>query len=173
MNTLFLLPNTDEEIMDTYEEDIIVTTGDGRIIKVTQISGKQYGVKPEELLGRSVYDLEAAGIFSPAITPQVVSKKKKIVMVQNTPSGQKVLITGIPLYNDAGEVEFVISYSYEMTELILMKEYLENLETEMSKVKGELAHLREQQLHIEGCIMESRSSQMAVRKAVKAAQLDV
>jgi len=173
MNTLFLLPNTDEEIMDTYEEDIIVTTREGRIIKVTQISGKQYGVKPEELLGRSVYDLEAAGIFSPAITPQVVSKKKKIVMVQNTPSGQKVLITGIPLYNDAGEVEFVISYSYEMTELILMKEYLENLETEMSKVKGELAHLREQQLHIEGCIMESRSSQMAVRKAVKAAQLDV
>lgn len=173
MNTLFLLPNTEEEIMDTYEEDIIVTTREGRIIKVTHLSGKQYGVTPAELLGKSVYDLEAAGIFSPAITPQVVSKKKKIVMVQNTPSGQKVLITGIPLYNDAGEVEFVISYSYEMTELLLMKEYLENLETEMSKVKGELAHLRDQQLHIEGCIMESRSSQTAVKKAVKAARLNV
>lgn len=173
MNNLFLLPNSDEEIMNTYEEDIIVTTREGRIIKVTQISGKQYGVTPPELLGKSVYDLEAAGIFSPAITPQVVAKKKKVVIVQNTPSGKKVLITGIPLFNDGGEVEFVISYSYEMSELLLMKEYLQNLETEMSKVKGELAYFREQQLQIEGCIMESRSSQRAVKTAVKAARLDV
>src|SRR5690606_6445499 len=102
-----------------------------------------------ELLGKSVYDLEAEGIFSPAITPQVVAKKKKIVMVQTTPSGRKVLITGIPIFNDDGEVDFVVSYSYEMSELMLMKEYLQNLEAEMSRVKGELAHLRDQQLQIE------------------------
>lgn len=173
MNTLFLLPNTDEEIMDTYEEDIIITSREGRIIKVTQISGEQYGVTPAELLGKSVYDLEAEGIFSPAITPQVVAKKKKIVMVQTTPSGRKVLITGIPIFNDVGEVDFVVSYSYEMSELMLMKEYLQNLEEEMSKVKGELAYLRDQQLQVEGCIMDSPSSQRAVKTAVKAARLDV
>lgn len=171
MNTLFLLPNTDEEIIDTHEEDIIVTSREGRIIKVTQISGELYDVKPAELLGRSVYELEAEGIFSPAITPQVVTKKKKIVMVQDTPSGHKVLITGIPIFNDAREVEFVISYSYEMSELMLMKEYLHDLETEMSKVKSELAYLRDQQLQIEGTIMESHSSQLALKKARKVARL--
>lgn len=173
MNTLFFLQNTDEEIMDTYDEDIIVTTREGKIIKVTQISGEHYGVGPTDLLGKSVYDLEAQGIFSPAITPQVVDKKKKIVTVQNTPSGRKVLITGIPLLNDIGEVEFVISYSYEMSELILMKEYLQNMETEMSKVKNELAYLRDQQLQVEGCIMESASSRRAVKTAVKVAHLKV
>lgn len=173
MNTLFLLPNTDEEIIDTYDEDIIVTTREGRIIKVSLRSGEPYGVTPEDLLGKSVYDLEAAGIFSPAITPLVLEQKKKVVLRQDTPSGKKVLITGIPLFNDKGDVEFVVSYSYDMSQLMVMKEYLENLETEMSKVKSELAHLRNQQLHIEGCIMESPSSGRALQTAARMAQLDV
>ncbi|WP_298825666.1 sigma 54-interacting transcriptional regulator [uncultured Planococcus sp.] len=173
MNTLFLLPNTDEEIIDTYDEDIIVTTKEGRIIKASTLSGETYGVAPEELLGKSVYDLEAAGIFSPAITPLVLRKKKKVVLRQDTPSGRKVLITGIPLFNDRGDVEFVVSYSYDMSQLMVMKEYLENLESEMSKVKGELAHLRSQQLHIEGCVMESPTSSRALQTAIKIAQLEV
>ena len=40
MNSMLLLPNTDEEIIDTHDEDIIITTREGKIIKVTQISDK-------------------------------------------------------------------------------------------------------------------------------------
>ena len=172
MNSMLLLPNTDEEIIDTYDEDIIITTREGKIIKVTQISGEHYGMSPHQLLGKSVLDLEMQGIFSPAITPRVVEKKKKIVTVQTTPSGKKVLITGIPLFNDQLEVEFVISYSYELSELIVMKEYLQDLETEMSKVKEELAYLRDQQIHIDGSILESQSSKRAVHMAQKMARID-
>lgn len=170
MNPLF--SNTDEEIMDTYDEDIIITTREGKIIKVTQISGENYGITPTDLLGKSVYELEKKGIFTPAITPIVVAKKKKVVIVQTTPSGGKVLITGIPLFNDQGEVEFVISYSYELSELIFMKEYLRDLETEMSKVKDELAHLREQHLQIDGVIMESPSSEHALKMAHKMSRIE-
>mgnify|MGYP003488488277 FL=1 len=172
MNSMLLLPNTDEEIIDTHDEDIIITTREGKIIKVTQISGEHYGLSPGELLGKSVYDLEAQGIFSPAITPEVVKQKKKVVTVQTTPSGRKVLITGIPLFNDLREVEFVISYSYELSELIVMKEYLQDLETEMSKVKEELAHLRDQHIQINGSIMVSQSSTRAIKTALKMARID-
>lgn len=172
MNSMLLLPNTDEEIMDMHDEDIIITTREGKIIKVTQISGEHYGLSPAQLLGKSVFDLEAQGIFTPAITPEVVKKKKKVVIVQTTPSGRKVLITGIPLFNAQREVEFVISYSYELSELIVMKEYLQDLETEMSKVKEELAHLRDQHIRIDGAIMESQSSSRAVKTALKMASYD-
>lgn len=172
MNLVHLLPNTVEEVIDTHDEDIIITTREGKIIKVTQISGEHYGMAPSELLGKSVLDLQAQGIFSPAITPEVVEKKKKIVTVQMTPSGRKVLITGIPLFNEQREVEFVISYSYELSELIVMKEYLQDLESEMSKVKEELAHLRDQHIQVDGLIMESQSSAHAVKKALKMARFD-
>lgn len=173
MKSMHFLPNSVEEIIDTYDEDIIITSREGKIIKVTQISGEHYGMTPSELLGKSVLDLQAQGVFSPAITPEVVEKKKKIVTVQMTPSGRKVLITGIPLFNEQREVEFVISYSYELSELMVMKEYLQDLETEMSKVKEELAHLRDQHIQIDGTIMESHSSARAIKTALKMARLDV
>jgi len=172
MNPMLLLPNTNEEIINSHDEDIIITTREGKIIKVTQISGEHYGMTPQELLGKSVLELEIQGIFSPAITPKVVEEKKKIVTVQTTPSGKKVLITGIPLFNERREVEFVISYSYELSELIVMKEYLQDLESEMSKVKEELAYLRDQHIQIDGFILESQSSKQAVNTALKMARFD-
>lgn len=172
MNPFFWLSDTHEEIMDNYDEDIIITTREGKIIKVTQLSGEHYDIPPSELLGKSVYDLEKQGIFTPAITPKVVEKKKKVVMVQQTSSESKVLITGIPLFNETGEVEYVVSYSYQLSELNIIKDYLNNLENEMSFVKEELAYLREQQLEITGFAMESPSAVRAMKTAVKLAKFD-
>lgn len=173
MQSLYLLPNAEEEIIDSYDEDIIVTNRDGKIIKVTQISGLNYNLPAKDLLGQSVYELESKGIFSPAITPLVLQQKKKVALVQTTPNGRKVLITAIPLFNELHEVEFVISYSYEVSELLDLQEYLNELEDEMSTVKGELALLREVSLTVEGVISESKSMKQILKTVNKIAPLNV
>src|SRR5699024_11122659 len=139
----YLMPNAEEEIIDTYDEDIIVTNRDGKIVKASHISGFYYDLAAKELVGQSVYELEARGIFTRAITPIVLKKKKKVAIVQVGANERKVLITGIPLFNELHEVEYVISYSYDVSELRALQEYLTELEGEMSTVKGELALLRE------------------------------
>lgn len=173
MNPFFWLSDNYEEVMDNYDEDIIITTREGKILKVTKLSGGHYGIPANELLGKSVYDLEKQGIFSPAITPLVVKKKKRVVMVQNNLSENKVLITGFPLFNEKGEVDYVISYSYQLSELIIIKDYLNDLENEMFIVKEELAYLREQHLVINGLVMESSSAVRALKTALKLAAFDV
>ncbi|WP_430789798.1 sigma 54-interacting transcriptional regulator [Virgibacillus flavescens] len=173
MKSLYLLPNAEEEIIDSYEEDIIITNREGKIIKVSQISGLKYNLSADDLLGQSVYELESKGIFSPAITPLVLKQKKKVALVQTTPSGSKVLITAIPLFNEQHEVEFVISYSYEVSELHDLQDYLNELEGEMSTVKGELALLREESLTVEGLVAESKSMKQILKTVNKIAPLDV
>lgn len=173
MAQFHLTPNSVQEILDTYDEDVIVTNREGIIIKATRISGQHYGIEAEELIGKSVYDLESAEIFSPAITPLVLQQKKKVVTIQKTPSGAKVLITGMPFFNDSGEVEFVISYSYDVSELLVIQEYMKELEFEMSKVQEELHLLRKKSLSTTGLIIESNETQEAYAVAQKAAPLDV
>jgi len=73
MTGFYLHPNSEQEIIDTSEEDIIVTNHKGIIVKASKISGKHYGIDPIQLLGRSVYELEKEGVFSPAITPSRVA----------------------------------------------------------------------------------------------------
>ncbi|MER2089952.1 MAG: sigma 54-interacting transcriptional regulator [Sporosarcina sp.] len=173
MTGFFLHPNSKEEIIDSFDEDIIVTNHSGFIVKASQISGRHYGIHAEDLLGKSVYDLEKKGVFSPAITPIVLQQKKKVVVIQTTPSGQKALITGMPFFNESGEVEFVLSYSYEVSELLVIQEYMKGLENEMSLAKEELALLRKENLAIDGLVIENRSTRIAYETARNAATLDV
>src|SRR5699024_3704775 len=118
-------------------------------------------------------ELEARGIFTPAITPLVLKQKKKVAIVQVGANERKVLITGIPLFNELPEVEFVISYSYDVSELRALVEYLTELESEMSTVKGELALLREVRLSIEGIIAESKSMKQILKTIHKIEPLQV
>lgn len=173
LSGFYLHPNSEQEIIDSTEEDIIVTNHQGIIVKASKISGRHYDIDPVDLLGESVYDLESEGIFSPAITPLVLKQKKKVVVVQTTPGGQKVLITGIPLFNEVNEIEFVISYSYEVSELLIIQNYLSELEHEMRLAKEELSLLRKEKLQIEGLVIEDRSTRRAYKTAEKAAPLDV
>lgn len=173
MAQFHLTPNSKQEILETYDEDVIVTNREGIIIKATRISGQHYGIEAEELIGKSVYDLEASKIFSPAITPLVLQQKKKVVTIQQTPSGAKVLVTGMPVFNENGDVEFIISYSYDVSELLVIQEYMKELEFEMSKVQEELHLLRKKSLSTTGLIIESNETQEAYAIAHKVAPLDV
>jgi transcriptional regulator with PAS, ATPase and Fis domain len=173
MVNLYLLPNAEEEVIDSYDEDIIVTNRDGKIIKATHISGKQYGLSAEDLIGQSVYELEKQGVFSPAITPLVQKQKKKVVLIQNKQDARKVLITGIPLFNENHEVEFVVSYSYEVSELIVLQDYLNELEGEISRVKEELETFREKSFNFKGFVAESKSMKQVMKAIKKAAPLKV
>lgn len=173
MKDLDFWENINEEIIDTDDEDIIVTNREGIIVKVTNLSGSLYGWNKEDLLGKSVYDLEEKGVFSPAITPLVLNKQKKVITVQTTSDGRKILITGIPLFNENHEIDYVLSYSYEMSELILLQEYLDELNEEMSKVKTELAYLRESSLKIDNFIAESQFMNELFRKVKKVTPHDV
>lgn len=173
MAQFHLTPNSVQEILDTYDEDVIVTNREGIIIKATRLSGQHYGIEPEALIGKSVYDLQSAEIFSPAITPLVIQQKKKVVTIQKTPSGAKVLITGMPFFNESGEVEFVISYSYDVSELLVIQEYMKELAFEMSKVQEELHLLRKKSLTTQGLTIESTATREAYITAQKAAPVDV
>ncbi|CAM3143763.1 sigma 54-interacting transcriptional regulator [Filibacter tadaridae] len=173
MAQFHLTPNSVHEILDTHDEDVIVTNRDGIIIKATRISGQQYGMKSDELIGKSVYDLQSAAIFSPAITPLVLTQKKKVVTIQTTPLGTKVLITGMPFFDEDGEVEFVISYSYDVSELLVIQEYMKEYEYEMSKVQEELQLLRKRTLTTDGLVIESQATREAYAMAYKIAPINV
>lgn len=173
MIDIYLHPNMDNEATEHAEEDVIVTNREGIIVKATKSSGRHYGLTTQDLIGRSVYELEKEKIFSPAITPLVLAQKKKVVVIQATPTGEKVLITGIPFFDEVGEVQFIISYSYEVSELLVIQEYMDELEREMKLAKRELRLLREEQLSMEPLILKSRTTQNAYRTAMKVAALDV
>ncbi|QNG61731.1 sigma 54-interacting transcriptional regulator [Bacillus sp. PAMC26568] len=165
--------NENEQILHSLKDDILVTNLDGIILKVSVFTGKIYGVESDSLIGKSVYDLEAQGLFTPILTPMVVKEKKKITFVQTTNKGKKLLVTGIPVYNEDGEMYRVVSYSHDITDLADYKNFLISMEEEMERVKSELDLLRGKQLYDSGIIANSAEMQKVISTSLQVSEVDV
>lgn len=165
--------NENEQILHSLKDDILVTNVDGIILKVSEVTGKIYGVDSESLIGKSVYDLERQGLFTPILTPMVVKENKKITFVQTTNKGKKLLVTGIPVYNKKGELYRIVSYSHDITELAEYKDFLITMEEEMERVKSELDLLRSKQLMDAGIIANSEDMKKVISTALQLSEVDV
>lgn len=131
-------------LLHSLQEDILVTTTDGTIVKVSEATGKIYDVNVDELMGRSVFDLEREGLFTPLATPMVVESKGRVTFVQTVADGKKLLVTGLPVFDDDGKLVRVVSYSHDVTELMEIKAGMEEMTVEMERVRGELHRLKQQ-----------------------------
>lgn len=165
--------NEAEAILLSMQDDILVTNPDGMILRVSKGTGQIYEMDSKELLGKSVYDLEKQGIFTPLVTPMVVKEKKKITFIQTTKQGKKLLVTGIPVFDDQGELRRIVSYSHDVTELMQLKEYLQGMKDEIERVQSELDWLRSQHIVGEGMVAKSAQMKKVLQMASKAAEVDV
>ncbi|PFP30585.1 RNA polymerase subunit sigma-54 [Bacillus sp. AFS073361] len=165
--------NENEAILHSLQDDILVTDTDGIILKVSEATEGIYNMKSNEMVGRSVYELEKEGVFTPILTPLVIKEKKKITLVQTTNKGEKLLVTGIPVFDHNNNLVRIVSYSHDVTELLNMKKYLTDIEDEMERVKSELEMLRNLQFDSDGMIATSTEMKKVLQLALQVAEIDV
>ncbi|MDP4552220.1 sigma 54-interacting transcriptional regulator [Alkalihalobacillus macyae] len=164
--------NEYKAIFHSLQEDILVTDPEGTIVKVSEGTGMVYGVKADDLIGRSVYDLEKEGLFTPLATPMVMKSNKRVTFVQTGPEGKKLLVTGLPVYDEGGQLVRIVSYSHDITELMEIKSGMEEMSLEMERVRSELERLKLQQDDT-GIIARSEAMRKVMATAKQVAGVDV
>ncbi|WP_209123334.1 sigma-54-dependent Fis family transcriptional regulator [Alkalihalobacillus sp. BA299] len=165
--------NESELILRALKDDLLVTDNKGIILKVSEVTKALYGVEDRDIVGLSVYDFEKEGVFTPIVTPLVIEKRDRVNVIQTTNKGRKLLITGVPVFDDDGNVWRIASYSHDITEMDKMRNYLMEMEGEMERVKNELEILRNQQLNSEGFIGNSHKMKKCISIAKQVAEVDV
>ena len=131
-----LIDNLDR-ILDAVYNDLLICDGEGRIIVVNSTFENVYGRKRDEILGKTVYELEEEGFFKPSITALVLKDKKRISMQQKTLLGRDKLVTATPVFDDAGKINFVVSYSRDITEIQNLERQIKKYQEELDRLRGE------------------------------------
>jgi len=98
------------QVMDN-ENDVTLTDGAGIILRVSDSYEEHFGVTKDYVQGRSVYELEEEGVFKPSVTSVVLKEKRKATIMQTNLKGHNVLTTGVPIFDDDGEIGYVISFN--------------------------------------------------------------
>ncbi|MCR4431144.1 MAG: sigma 54-interacting transcriptional regulator [Tepidanaerobacteraceae bacterium] len=163
--------NEFQAIIDASYDGLYITNRFGTTIFVNKSYEKITGIKKEELLGKNISDLEKSGMFSPIITPTIIEKKTPITCHQILRNGKKVVITGNPVFDNNGDVAYIVTNVRDITEI-------EDLRMAFFKQK-ELNYEYMQRLHKikeekelqENFIARSKSMQYVLNFASKVAKV--
>ena len=134
--------NTSENIYRTIVEnlgvEIFVTDGKGNVLFVNPASIAINELDVDNIVGRNVRELMADGYFGESSTLKVLEEKTTVSLLQHLKHDKKVVATGVPILDDDGEVEMVITTSQDIDVVNELLETLDEQEKEIDLLKRQL-----------------------------------
>jgi len=161
-----------QEILNHSYDEIFVINSKGIVVYVNNASERNYGLKPSEIIGKTVYHLVEEGYYTPSITPIVFKEKKRVTLSQETMIGKKLVVTATPILDEHGNIDLVVMNSRDMTEIEELKCNLEETEKLVQMYKQEVEELRKKEYKYEHLIVRSKSMKECVELAQKVSSTD-
>ena len=115
-----------EAVFNTSYDMFYISDGKGITQRVSRSSERLYGYSPEDLVGKSIYDLERSGVFQPSITRLVLERNEKVQVIQSTRMGGRLMVMGTPVKDEHGNILRVVNFSRDITEEKRLQEELAN-----------------------------------------------
>ena len=125
-------------------DDMMLSDDKGIILRVSENYERNFGFAHNSIVGKSAFDLEADGTFTPCITAEVIRQGKKITATQTINHAYKnVMTVGLPLFNARGRLKYVICFNTVSMEQInaIHRNYL-HLQDSLQHYSQEIAELR-------------------------------
>ncbi|MGL5328711.1 MAG: sigma-54 interaction domain-containing protein [Peptostreptococcaceae bacterium] len=127
-----------KRIVEESHDEIFICDKYGNAIYCNKAFERNYGIKREDILGKSPMYLAEIGFTDKTPIPEVIKSKEKISIEQETIVGRKIVITATPVLDDKGEIEFIIENCRDITELNNIKNKLKDREKEVQRYKKEV-----------------------------------
>jgi len=125
-------------------DDMMLSDADGIILRVSETYEKNFGFAHDSIVGKSAFDLEADGTFTPCITAEVIRQRKKITATQTINHSHKnVMTVGIPLFDNSGELKYAVCFNtVSMEQINAIQQNYRNLQDSLQQYSQEIAELR-------------------------------
>ena len=162
-----------DAILDAMHDDLLIADSQGKVIRVSPSFEKLYGIDRDFALGKTVYELEAAGFFKPSVIAKVLESKTKITMRQKNNKLRDVIVSATPVFDDNNNIKLVVSFSRDITEMLQLQEQYNELEHEMQKYAEEIKILRQEAINVESVVGNSEPWRKILKKITRVAGFDV
>jgi len=133
---------TDENIYKTIVEnlgvEIFVSDGEGNVLFVNPASIAINELEVDNLVGRNVSELIDEGYFRESSTLRVLEEKKTVSLLQNLKHNKQVVATGVPIFDEDGNIEMVITTSQDIEVVNQLLQTLDEQEKEIDMLKRQL-----------------------------------
>ena len=153
---------------------IYILDHQGVFIKVNPVAPGLIGLKASDLLGKNIQTLIDQKIIDEATTPDILKSKKPTIKNLYVIKNQKyILSSGTPIFDDQGDLKFVVVIEYDMTLVADLKDQLKEARKVTETIKHELSEINLLELQNEEVIAKSGEMHQVLKILLKLAKLDV
>ena len=131
-----------KQVLDAMFDDLAIVDEDGILIYVTDGFERQYDVKREDVLGRSVEEIEREKTFNPSIAKRVFQAKQQVIMSHKNKKGNYVIVNGVPVFEQGGKIKYVVSYSPTSKEITALQQERSRLLEKLEEYQQALTDLQ-------------------------------
>lgn len=120
-----------KKIIENFPSCIFVADNTGKTVLVNKAYEEIIGTGREEVLGRSVDELERKGYFYPSAARLALQEKEEVNVIQTLKSGEQAMVTAVPVFESGGGISFVIMSVAPIQSLHKVHEYAKDTEADM------------------------------------------
>jgi PAS domain S-box-containing protein len=170
-----LLEKTNSDLSDAFKfsyDGMFICDGNGVANKYNEAYCRITGIRAEEIMGLSMPEVVSKGYVSESATLKVLQTRKPATTMPQLKSGNKVIITSTPVFDENNNIVRIVANVRDITELLAIKDQMEQAKELSERYYSEIIHLRSEYLNIDGFITESSNMRTIVSTALKAAVTD-
>ncbi|HET6437116.1 MAG TPA: sigma 54-interacting transcriptional regulator, partial [Anaeromyxobacter sp.] len=160
-----------QAIINSMSDGLWVCDAEAKVLRINPASARLNSVDPAEVLGRNMNDLLEEGLFDRSVTLEVIRTGKPVNMLQ-TRGARRLVVTGTPVRDEAGELIRVVVTERDITEIESLQRELEEQEQLRDRFRDEMLERQNEQAESMRVIARSPTMQRALRQAVKVAAAD-
>lgn len=160
------------EILNCLKVGVYITDGKGNTLFLNDESCKTGGLTRGETIGKNMRELEEMGYVEESVSLKVLESNKEESLIQNLGDGDKVFVTGTPLFHRE-DIDVVICTERNITETLILRELLEKKDKDSANIKEEIEYLKNRNIEMWGdMIAEDEETKQLAKKAERIAKLD-
>lgn len=162
------------KVCESLHDGIHVANGEGRVLYVNKGYTRTTGIEADDVVGRLVADIEKEGkYYKGSVTERVLKTRERVDSIATIfKLNKEVLVTGIPIFDDNGDICLVVTNTRDFPELKDLERQLNSLEDEQRKNQQEIEYLRRRLAGDRTMVYRSHSMESLVKLVQSIAQTE-
>lgn len=159
-------------IINSSYDGMFITDGAGNVLLLNEAYQRMTGIEADEVLGKNMQQLVEEKYYDQSVTLLVMETGRAATINQTIKGKRRLLVTGSPVFDDAGKLVRVVTNVRDITDLFSLRDQLNKTREKTRQYESEISYLRSLQIEASDIVFRSRAMAQALVTATKVAYVD-
>jgi PAS domain S-box-containing protein len=161
-----------DTIIDSSYDGLWICDHEGKVLRINKASERINGVKAEQVVGKNMKELIAEGLFDKSVTLEVLKRKTSVTLIQQIKGMKKILVTGNPIFNENGEIAFVVTNDRDISELDHLRGQLQEAQALAKGYSSKILEFEMKGVDLSSIVFKSVEMERIIETVVRMAHVD-